>query len=352
MIQNAMSGSCARIRNLFGSVRKSHMKKTLVLLDEPGAPSMRPYIDPLAASTSSHDLVAGARVVTSGDLAQRELASAKASILVTNTPSYDLLSRVRADHPSCTIVLVTELPMAEYSEALQQREGSLVDHILAARPTAASTTSSELRATLTKIKSRNPFGIELYLAPNTAVERRALCSSEDRPEANRSVRTYAESRGLGSHAGKLGFGIAEEMLMNALYDAPVASGIPEYADLVNTEPSTLRDEHACTLAFASDGAVFAISVEDPFGALRRERLLTYLQKVLRRNEEGGIIDTKRGGAGLGLFKILYTSHALVCNVEEGIRTEVIALIHLGVPIRDFSRMPRSISYFLKRKDPA
>ena len=69
------------------------------------------------------------------------------------------------------------------------------------------------------------------------------------------------------------------------------------------------------------------------------------KKSCCRSDSANLIDTKKGGAGLGLFKILYSSHALICNVDPGRKTEVIALIDIQHQVRDFSKMARSVHYF-------
>ena len=41
-----------------------------------------------------------------------------------------------------------------------------------------------------------------------------------------------------------------------------------------------------------------------------------MKKLSMSRDSDDLIDTKKGGAGLGFFKILYSSHALICNVKE------------------------------------
>ena len=156
---------------------------------------------------------------------------------------------------------------------------------------------------------------------------------------------FAEDNRLGQYMAKLVFGITEELLMNAIYDAPVAGGKHHYGELPRTESIKLQPEEYSKLSFACDGYIFGVGVADPFGALTRQKLFEYLKKVLRRSDSSNIIDTKKGGAGLGLFKILYSSHSLICNVRPKQQTEVMALIDIQNQVRDFSKMPRSVHYF-------
>jgi hypothetical protein len=232
-----------------------------------------------------------------------------------------------------------------YSAALGGREEELVDHLVANRPGAAFSID-ELRVTLQKLILQDFFGIEKYLTPGTPIHRAGVTSSEDRDTLNSSVAQFAENCRLGQHTCKLLYGISEELLMNAVYDAPVAGGRTKYNNLPRSVPIVLEPDEYSQLSYGCDGQIFAIAVKDPFGALRRDKLYQYIKKVLRRNDQSGeLIDKKDGGAGLGLFKILYSCHSLVCNVKPGQTTEVIALLDINQQVRDFGKVARSVHFF-------
>jgi hypothetical protein len=159
------------------------------------------------------------------------------------------------------------------------------------------------------------------------------------------VQDWVEACGIGKNIGRLAYGICEELLMNAVYDAPIAGGRKHYEQYERYESRYLAPDEWATLKYGVDGRIFAISITDPFGAFVREKWFSYLRKALKRDDSDTLIDTKKNGAGLGLFKMLYSSHGVVCNVDPGKITEVIILISLNQPVRDFVHMPRSIHYF-------
>lgn len=268
------------------------------------------------------------------------------AIIVTNTPDHSFFNSCRLLQPRATTMLLTDLTMEQYSLRMNGEEHILVDHVLANR-FPSQWTINELRVTIQKIIRKDFFGIEKYLAPATPVTRLAVTSSADRENLNSSVMQFAEQNRLGQYMSKLVFGITEELLMNSIYDAPVAGGAHHYNEMPRTMSITLRPEEYSMLTFGCDGMVFAVSVSDPFGALQKDTLFRYLKKVLRRQDSSNLIDTKQGGAGLGLFKILYSAHSLVCNVSPKKQTEVMALIDIHHQVRDFSRMTRSVSYFFE-----
>lgn len=265
-------------------------------------------------------------------------------IVVANVPDFELFSRVRVKQPRALSVLVSDNTMEQYSRELNGKEDTLLDNFIANR-TPSDWTINELRVTIQKILRQDFFGLEKYLAPGTPITKLSVRGSTDRDDYNAVVMKYAEENRLGQYMAKLVFGITEELLMNAIYDAPVAGGRHHYGDLPRTTVVELKPDEYSELRFGCDSHVFGISVQDPFGALTRPKLFQYLKKVLRRTDSTNLIDTKKGGAGLGLFKILYSSHSLVCNVELEKRTEVMALIDLKHQVRDFSKMARSVHYF-------
>ncbi|MCX6131357.1 MAG: hypothetical protein NTX25_20135 [Proteobacteria bacterium] len=265
-------------------------------------------------------------------------------ILVCNSADIQLLSRFRLTHPKGQVILVTELPMKDYSSLLENKEETFLDHVIANKG-REGWTIHQLRVTLNKILSQDLFGIEKYLAPFTLVKREQVSGSAQREELNTKVMRFVEACHLGQHAARMAFGITEELLMNTVYDAPAAAGIARFKSVDQTLAIVLQPEEYGELSYGCDGQVLAISTSDPFGALRKETLLSYLKKVLKREETVGLIDEKRGGAGLGLFKILYSSHGIVCNVKPGVRTEIMALIDVNEQLRDFASMARSIHYF-------
>jgi hypothetical protein len=265
-------------------------------------------------------------------------------IIVSNVADLDIFSAARQYDSNIENVLVTDQPIKDYSFQLEQKEHQILDHIIANR-SETDWTIQELRVTIQKIMRDDIFGIEKYLAPGTEVQQTQVTCTKERDMLNTKVMSYAESYNLGQHTAKLLFGITEELLMNALYDAPAAAGITEYSILHRSESFSLRPHEYGTLSYGCDGDLFAVSVADPFGVLQKETLLQYIKKVQRRHEGSGLIDSKKGGAGLGFFKILYSSHALICNVDKGKKTEIIAIIDLREYLRDFDITPRSIHFF-------
>ena len=300
-----------------------------------------PPKDALYGMLGKHQLT----YISSEEAADRILDQMAPEIIISNCPHYAFFHKIRSRLPKAQIVLATDQAMKQYSESLRNEEDLLVDHIIAMR-SSSYWSIQEIRITIDNLlHPENIFGIERYLTPGTLVQRTLVTGSKDRETLNHKVMQYASHCRMGQHAAKMAFGITEELLMNTIHDAPLAAGITHYADIPRTVPIELKPDEYGELSYGSDGRIFAIGVSDPFGALAKPTLYHYLKKVLRRRDSIGLIDTKKGGAGLGFFKILYSSHSLVCNVDPGQKTEIIALIDINEQLRDFSNMARSIHYF-------
>ncbi len=71
----------------------------------------------------------------------------------------------------------------------------------------------------------------------------------------------------------------DEMLMNALYDAPVdEEGRPIFSEIPTKTRISLRVEQRVVVQYASDGKTFWLSVRDAFGTLDRGTVTRYLHK--------------------------------------------------------------------------
>ena len=135
--------------------------------------------------------------------------------------------------------------------------------------------------------------------------------------------------------------LAHEMLMNAMYDAPVdAHGRPKYAADRKAQIA-LEPQEAATIRCASDGMRMVISVMDPFGRLPRGAIFAGIARGLK----GGEMDTSHGGAGLGMLYIYRSSAISIFDVVPGKRTQVTGVYEIDTNQREFRNLPRSVHYF-------
>ncbi len=134
--------------------------------------------------------------------------------------------------------------------------------------------------------------------------------------------------------------VVDELLMNALYDAPAARhGVA--ADTRSGQPAA---DARAQLRWAGDGRYFAVSVQDDFGELHKESILDHLERARRERGKPRSSD-EVGGAGLGLYFILSSVTRFIANIEPGRRTEVVCLFDLKQSGRDAETCARSLHVF-------
>lgn len=173
----------------------------------------------------------------------------------------------------------------------------------------------DLEITSEKLVSRDLFGLEKYLAPGSKVGERVVASDADKRAVIGEVTAWAEAIGARKPILHRLASVVDELLMNALHDAPRES-----------TPTLSYDPHApeqrAVLRWSCDAATIAISVSDAFGALRQRDVIDH---VRRARVERGRPEQDAHGAGLGLYLVLANVASLIVNVDPGRRTEVVCL---------------------------
>jgi hypothetical protein len=115
----------------------------------------------------------------------------------------------------------------------------------------------------------------------------------------------------------------DELVMNALYDAPVdARGARLFEGVSVKRRITMRTDREVAVEYAFDGARFAVAVRDAFGRLERGTVLRHLYKGLHASDK---VESKAGGAGLGLYLMASTASALSFTVRPGGLCEAVCL---------------------------
>ncbi|MCX5747771.1 MAG: hypothetical protein NT062_35345 [Proteobacteria bacterium] len=113
--------------------------------------------------------------------------------------------------------------------------------------------------------------------------------------------------------------VAEELVMNALYDAPTEAGYFKAA-VSREENVTLPADRACEISYGIEGGNVFVRVRDTFGSLSRTRLLDVLRRCSTKAVE---LDESRGGAGLGLWRIFSVASSITITVIPGHLTDVV-----------------------------
>ncbi len=263
-------------------------------------------------------------IVGSIEEAQGKLSEAF-DILFVDSKMIELAVPVLEKNPNTKIVLMTSDSIPNYLPDLMKL--SNLPNIVSRSEDDRTFTIKNIVTTVTKLISQDLFGMEKYLAWGAEVKEHAVANSKQRAELHHGMDEYFEKLGVRRANRERIVTVAEELLMNCIYDAPAdSSGKSLYNHLPRSVEVTLEPEHYGRFRYATDGMFCAVSVEDPFGTLSGSTILKYLKSCY--GGEAGVMNEQKGGAGRGLHQIVENSDLVVFNLHPGRRTEVIALFNV------------------------
>ncbi|MDB4953688.1 MAG: hypothetical protein JWO36_1257 [Myxococcales bacterium] len=186
-----------------------------------------------------------------------------------------------------------------------------------------------LAAMATRIVADDLFGLDKVMAPKTEIHTRVVGTHDDKSRCMAEVSGFVEQIGAPKKYREPLEQCIDEMVMNALYDAPVdAQGKHIFSGVPTKKRITQRTKQSVVVQYACDGKQVAVSVRDAFGSLGRDTVLAHLHKGLHSVEQ---VDRKAGGAGLGLYLMVNLSTAVYFNVLPGIATEAVCVFDLETP---------------------
>ncbi len=274
----------------------------------------RAWSAPLMAGGSAVQVVE--RLAELGDGADLLVAQAGAA----PAELYRALTRLKGTSPSLVVLPQPNLPAFLDCMRLPSTRGVVVESYLDARL---------LTYVSAKVLRGDIFGVGKVLPWGTRIHSEMVNNHDERTQALANVSQYARALGLRAKYREAIELVLDELLMNALYNAPVGTdGKPLFMEVAPAERGSLRLERPVILQVACDGSRFAASVRDSFGSLQRETVLAYLIRCASSPDQ---IERKTSGAGLGLWLVANNVTELVVNLLPGIATEVLTVFDLHAP---------------------
>jgi hypothetical protein len=200
--------------------------------------------------------------------------------------------------------------------------------------------AEELLTTVVKLIRGDAFGLEKYLAWGADVRSFPLGDTREREAAVAALAADVVVAGLPERVGSLASVIADELLTNALYAAPVdAAGERHRAREPRDQHRALTGRDAVTLRWGTDARYLAIEVRDRWGTLDDAGVAVRLASGAKKAPEGN---------GMGLPLVYACCTQLVIGTAPSALTEVLAL--LDVRYRP-TELGRSASFHLFRGAP-
>ena len=202
----------------------------------------------------------------------------------------------------------------------------------------------DLLVAVSKILYMDIFGLSKYLNWGASNRIYQVRDSTSRGDYIKSVTEFCQTLKLRKSLIQSVYIICEELLMNAIFDAPRDEhGQAKYADIDRTKKLILDPHQSARLEVATDGERLAISVSDPFGAITRGVVIDYLSKCFSGDQFSDIGST--GGAGLGLYFCLNSVSNFTINVDPGRKSEFIGLFDINLSIKEHVKSHASFHFF-------
>ncbi len=207
------------------------------------------------------------------------------------------------------------------------------DNIITFEYENLDTDLKEINTVIEKILSNDIFGIDRYLNNEKKISEMTIKTARKKTEYLSDIMEFAESNGVRRRILSSIEQIADELIMNAIYNAPAdETGNDKYKMVLRSEKIDLQEEEFALLKYGVDDNKFVISVTDYFGRLTKDKVLGYLHKCF--SDTNFKVNEESGGAGLGLYIIYSKVQQFVINIKPGVKTEVITSFYLNKKPKD------------------
>lgn len=267
-------------------------------------------------------------VTTSVEAAKSRLTAESFDIFFCDLHSIGSFENFAVLFPQSQLVLLlTDTLERHYSEVLNYAN---VKYIVSCSGFDSGTCERAFKVSKDKILGRDIFGASFYFRDGFSRYTATVTSSRQRHELKDEMMEWLKTQKVRSSVSDRMFTVAEELLMNSIYDAPTDShGCSLYNHLSRKEEVKLPTAEQSLFECCVDSCIAGVMVTDPFGALPSDLILQYLKTCYEGTP--GVLNHGKGGAGRGLHQIIENSDVTVFNVQPGQKTQVICLFSLEKP---------------------
>lgn len=179
--------------------------------------------------------------------------------------------------------------------------------------------ADELLTTVQKVLRAEAFGLEKYMAWGAEIRSYTLDDARDRDGAVAELAKDVVAVGLPDRVSSLVSVIADELIANALYAAPVdESGARFRAHDARDQSRVLSGRDAVTVRWGTDARYLAIEVRDKWGSIDPMAIAKRLADA-RKHSAGT-------GEGMGLQLAYACCNQFVVGLAAGELTEVVTLL--------------------------
>lgn len=286
-------------------------------------------------------LASGASAEAIDEPAHVAPAIENADVICADTFDADLVAEQLRARPNMRGVLWTAEPLRRSLKYMI--ESTAIDHVLGRKDFESTPRPWEVLMIARRLAapSASPPPLSAFLDWGFAAVELDVRTTSDRDLAVARLGELIGGLGVPKRISEMFGELAHELLMNAMYDAPVdLHGRPKYAG--DRKADIVLDAHERpTVRFGTDGTRLVLQVRDPFGRLERWHVVDGMARGLA----GGEMDQTHGGAGLGMMVCHNASSAMMFDVAAGKHTEVTALFELDMNLREFRTQAKSLHFW-------
>jgi hypothetical protein len=132
---------------------------------------------------------------------------------------------------------------------------------------------------------------------------------------------------------------ADELIMNAFFDAPFENGKVLFKNLPRHE--NVKSPKPITLTLGTNGQELAISVEDNYGSVNPNAIVKHLKKTFVSEQ---YFEPSTGtGAGIGLSLCVKRNTSLIIKVSPGYKSQFVAFFPLVSNFKSYLEKSQIIS---------
>lgn len=188
-------------------------------------------------------------------------------------------------------------------------------------------------------------GLLSYFPDGTRVQSIELHASGEKAAAVDAVQSFLGKLGVSERVALLAAQGADELLMNAIFDAPINSEGKRFRKGLERHSQFVLDSgERIVLQIAATEEYVGMSVSDSYGSFARETLLRFLSKNYSSGEY--TVWKNDPGAGLGLYNLVHSGMSLVFFSEPRVRTDACLFFVNCTRFKDFREGFQFISVLL------
>lgn len=186
------------------------------------------------------------------------------------------------------------------------------------------------------------MSIDRFFSANAKIQKIKIDRSTLKQAIVESLKNHLIEIGFKMRSAALIASAADEIIMNAIFDAPIdETGKYIHLQTPRSKDIMLDPKNTVEFSVAFDGRTLGISVNDQYGSLDKKKLLRHISKSYESDEFK--VKTTVAGAGIGLANVYRNCAGIIFECEQGLRTQVTILYRKTDSFKDFKDQFRFVS---------